>query len=81
MPYKQKNSPFKQTTTDGDINVTSTTSKSEAARRKAEERKNKKIKNQRDKAKRVKLPGRVEDQNIKPVKLPFTGDKAKMVKF
>ena len=68
MAYKQKPSPFKQTT-DGDINITKTTSKRVAAKRKAEERKNKKNKNKRDNP----LDGMV--------KMPWDGKQAKMVKL
>ena len=58
-------------TTNGDINITKTTSKSVAAKIHAEARRDKIIENQRNKYKPVKLPGKVK----KGAKM------AKMVKF
>ena len=59
--------------TDGDINITKTTSKRVAAKRKAEERRDKIIKNKRNNPLdgMVKMPGKVGN-NAKMVKLPGT---------
>ena len=60
--------------TDGNINITKTTSKRVAAKRKAKERKNKKNKNKRNNPLDglVTMPGKAGD-NAKMVKLPGTG--------
>ena len=68
-------------TTNGDINITKTTSKSVAAKIKAKERRDKKIENQRNEHKRVKLPG-TGSSSAGRVKLPGTGKSgAKRSKF
>ena len=68
-------------TTNGDINITKTTSKSVAAKIHAEARRDKIIENQRNEHKMVKLPG-TGLSSAKMVKLPGTGKSgAKMVKF